>query len=220
MKYEFADASTYKLILEAIANGKAKLNEIKDFIKVKRTDISPYLRNLIEVRMIKREVPVTESINSILGRYFLADNFLKFWFRFVYPRLSAIEEGIFGVKGIKSSYPAYLGGIFEGIVKEFLIKNSEKYFPCTKIGRWWFKGEEIDLVALSEEESRILFTECKWQDKVDARKVLSDLRNKAKLVQWRNGKRKEQFAIFAKSFREKIKEEGVMLFDMEDMDSA
>ena len=93
MRYEFEDVSTYKLILEAIAHGKTKLGDIKDFIGVKRTDISPYLRNLIEVGMIKREIPITEKAKSRLGRYYISDNFLKFWFRFIYPNISAIEGG-------------------------------------------------------------------------------------------------------------------------------
>ena len=53
MKYEFEDASTYKLILEAIANGKTKLNEIKDFIKVKRTDLTPYLKISLKLKWWK-----------------------------------------------------------------------------------------------------------------------------------------------------------------------
>ena len=103
MKYEFEDASTYKLILEAIANGKTKLNEIKDFIKVKRTDLTPYLKNLIEVKMVERIVPITENEKSRKGRYYLGDFFLKFWFRHVYRNLSSIEEGIFNAGIIKKS---------------------------------------------------------------------------------------------------------------------
>ena len=45
--------------------------------KLSRTDLGPYLKNLIEVDMIKREVPVTENVKSRLGRYYLKDNFLR-----------------------------------------------------------------------------------------------------------------------------------------------
>ncbi len=228
MRYEFKDVSTYKLILESISHGKTKLNEIKNFIKLKRTDISPYLRNLTEVGMIKRIVPVTENIKSRLGRYYLSDYFLKFWFKYIYPNLSSIEEGIFNVSIIKDSYNNYLGAVFEDVAKEFLIKEMNKFFQFTKIGRQWgkFKGEkgkntyEIDIVALNDQTKEILFGECKWKEKVNAKKILKELKEKAKYVQWNNDKRKEYYVIFAKSFEKRVKEPNLMLFDLKDMEKV
>jgi len=220
MRYEFEDASTYKLILEAIAFGKTKVNEIKDYIKVKRTDISPYLKNLLEVKMIKRIVPITESEKSRLGRYYLSDNFLKFWFRYIYPNLSSIEEGIFDASIIKKDYNTYLGEIFEEVCKQFLIKNREKIFTFTKIGKWWYKDREIDIVALNEQSKEILFCECKWKEEVDSEKILQQLKEKAQYVKWNTNKRKEYYAIFAKSFKKRIEEKNVLLFDLNDIDES
>lgn len=218
MRYEFKDVSTYKLILEAIAHGKTKLNEIKDYIKLKRTDISPYLRNLLEVRMIKKLAPITEKIKSRLGRYYLSDNFLKFWFRYIYSNLSSIEEGIFDVNIVKNDYNNYLGYVFEDVAKQFLIKEMKKIFSFTKIGRWWHKDKEIDFVAVNDQTKQILFAECKWQNRVNAEKVLTYLKDKSPLVKWHNEKRKEYYAIFAKSFKKKIKQENVLLFDLRDLE--
>lgn len=218
MRYEFKDASTYKLILEAIAQGKTKLNEIKDFIKIKRTDISPYLRNLLEVKMIKRAVPITERSKSRFGRYYISDNFIKFWFRYIYPNLSSIEEGIFELNAIKSDYNSYLGQIFEEVSKQFLIKKGRSIFNFTKIGRWWHKDKEIDIMALNEETKEILFVECKWQERVNPSKILQELKEKAEFVDWNKNKRKECYAIFAKSFKEKLKGENVYLFDLDNFD--
>lgn len=225
MRYEFKDVGTYKLILESIANGKTKINEIKEFIKLKRTDISPYLRNLLEVGMIKRIVPVTENVKSRLGRYYLSDNFLRFWFKYVYPNLSSIEEGIFDSNVIREDYNSYLGTIFEEVSRQFLIKNTKKIFKPTKIGKQWgrFKGErgkntyEIDLVALNDSTNEILFAECKWKSMVDAEKILSELKRKSNYVNWNNKKRVEHYAIFAKSFKKKIKRENVYCFELGDM---
>jgi len=218
MKYEFADSSTYKLILEAIAHGKTKMNEIKDYIKVKRTDISPYLSNLLKVKMVKREVPITENIKSRMGRYYLSDNFIKFWFRYIYPNLSSIEEGIFDTNIIKSDYSSYLGHVFEDVCKQFLIKGMERRqgLLFTRMGRWWHKDREIDIVALNEQTKEILFAECKWQDNVSPKKILVELMEKAKLVDWNTGKRKEHYAIFAKSFSSRNVPREVMLFDLKD----
>lgn len=220
MRYEFEDVSTYKLILEAIAHGKTKLNEIKNYMNVKRTDISPYLRNLIEVGMIKREVPITENVRSRLGRYYISDNFLKFWFRYIYPNVSSIEEGIFDIDIIKGDYNRYLGHIFEDVSKQFLIKERDKIFKFSKIGKWWHKEREIDIVALNESTEEIMFIECKWQDlsakQVD--KILAELKEKSKFVRWNDDTRKEQFAIIAKHIKDKdkLRKKGVLVFDLAD----
>lgn len=220
MKYEFEDTSTYKLILEAIANGKNKLGEIKDFIKVKRTDLGPYLQNLIDVDFIRREVPITENMKSRNGRYCLKDNFLKFWFRYIYPNLSSIESKAFDVSFIKDNYSGYLGRIFEKVCGEFIIKQD--FFRFNRIGRWWYKDKEIDIVALNEQKKEVLFGECKWKEKVNTLEILKDLSEKAKFVDWNSGKRKESFVVFAKSFSKKVSEfEGrkVYCFDLKDLEN-
>lgn len=202
MKLEFEDASTYKLILHAIANGKNTINEIKDFIKVQRTDVTPYIRNLIEVDFIKREVPITENQNSRLGRYYLKDNFLKFWFRYIYPNLSSLEQGIFKVENVKNDYASYLGPVFEEVIKQSLPRF--RFFNFSKLGRWWHKDKEIDIVALHEESKEILLGECKFKENVNAEEIVSELKNKAQYLQWNDGNRTESFAVFAKSFKTKV----------------
>lgn len=52
---------------------------------------------------------------------------------------------------------------------------------------------------------------------MDARKILEELKDKARFVEWRNNSRKEHYAVFAKSFREKIREKDVSCFDLKDM---
>jgi len=220
MKYEFEDTSTYKLILEAIAFGKTKINEIKDYIGVKRTDITPYLKNLMEVKMVKRLVPITEKEKSRYGRYYISDNFLKFWFRYIYENLSSIEEGIFDVNTIKQNYNVYLGEVFEEVCRQFLIRNREKIFSFTKIGKWWYKDKEIDIVAFNEQSREILFCECKWKEEVDAKEILQELKEKAQYVDWNKNERKEYYAIFAKSFKNKSEDKEVFYFELKDIEEC
>lgn len=202
LRYEFDNPSTYKLIIEAIANGKTKVNEIKDFLKVQRTDISPYLKNLSEIGLVKREIPVNESQNSRNGRYYLDDNFLKFWFKFIYPNLSGIGERNFKASAIKAKYPEFLGPVFEHVCRQFIARNGK----FAKIGKWWNKGTEIDIVCLDEESKHALFAECKWKEKVNAEKIAKELAAKAGKLEWHNQSRQETLAVFAKSFSKTIKE--------------
>jgi len=218
MRYEFNRPGVYKSILEAIAFGCTTLNEIKMHIKAKRTDISPYLSNLIDVEMILREVPVLENITSRRGRYFLKDNFLKFWFRYIYPNLSAIEEGLFRIESIKQNYSQYLGPIFEDVVKDLIIHTQKLEF--TTIGRWWWKEYEMDLVALNQLGNSITFIECKWQENVNAERIFHDLMEKKDYINWNLNDRKEHFIIFAKSFYKKVSEydgKDCQCFDLDDI---
>jgi hypothetical protein len=219
--YEFDAPSTYKLILEAIALGKVKLNDIKMHLNLPRTDLSPYLRNLIAVDLIKREVPLTETANSRHGRYFLKDNFLKFWFRYIYPNLSSLEAGLFDVTEIQASYSQYIGPIFDEVAKQYLGVTG--IFPCNQIGRWWWKDVEIDIVALSETRLEALFCECKWEEQVDALAILKRLSQKVLFFQWNLADRQNCYAIFAQSFARETQEfEGVPVFciDLTKMEEA
>ncbi len=217
MKYEFEDIGTYKHILEAIAFGKNTPVEIRNFMGVRHSDITPYLRNLMEVEFIERAVPVLESEKSKLGRYFLKDNFLRFWFRFIYPNLSAIEEGIFSIDEIKSEYNTYLGRIFEKAAKEFIIEMNNKNtlpFRLQKLGRWWRKGEEIDLVGLMEKgkKKQAIFFEVKWSTlrKGEIKRILTDLVRKSELLGLKDYEK--HFGIIAK----KTAEKKGLIFDLKD----
>ncbi|RLF63799.1 MAG: ATP-binding protein, partial [Thermoplasmata archaeon] len=223
LRYKFTETRTYRRILEAIALGKTTPKEIRDFTGMRHSEITPYLRNLIETGLVVREVPITEKPNSKLGRYYVADNFLAFWFRFVYPNLSLMEEGIFDVNEIRGAYNHYLGPIFEKIARQFLIElnRAEKLpFKFTKVGKWWRKGEEIDLVALNERERKALFVEAKWKElsKREARGILKDLERKAELVGLEGWEK--SYGLVARRIKEKeeLRGEGWLVWDLEDFE--
>ncbi len=223
LKYEFTETRTYRRILEAISLGKTTPKEIRDFIGMRHSDVTPYLRNLIETGLVVREVPITEKPNSKRGRYYLADNFLAFWFRFIYPNLSAIEEGIFDVEEVKRDYSHYLGPVFEKVAKQVLIelnKTGRLPFRFTKIGQWWRKSEEINLVALNESEKKALLGEVKWKElsEREARGVLRDLERKAELVGLEGWER--SYGIVAKGVegKEELRAGGRWVWDLEDFE--
>ena len=114
---------------------------------------------------------------------------------------------------------AFPGKHFEAIVQEILeVLNERELLPFrfTKIGRWWHKEKEIDVVALNGEIKRTIFCECKWRGNVDAPKIVRDLRRKAGFVPVES--EKEYYMVFAKSFGKRIEEEDVILYDLEDME--
>ncbi len=213
---EFRDPAPYVSILSAIAQGTTKFAEISQACGIGSHKLPKYLLVLERVKIIEKEIPVTErKTRAKITRYRIKDNFYKFWFTYVFKNKAMIELGLEKevLDTIMKDFNAYVGKCFEDVCMEWLI--DAKVFPLTKIGHWWHKDKEIDIIAVNELEKGILFAECKWQDNVDAGKVLAELKEKAKSVDWSNGKRKENYAIFAKSFKGRI--EGAMLFDLKDM---
>jgi AAA+ ATPase superfamily predicted ATPase len=122
-----------------------------------------------------------------------------------------MENEVFN--SIRKELNSYTGKMFEGVCKEFIINS--KFFSAVKIGGWWHKDKEIDIVALNDQTKDILFAECKWGNKIDAREVLKGLKEKSKLVDF-NAK-SITYAVFAKSFKERFREPNVFLFDLDGM---
>ncbi|KAF5419678.1 MAG: hypothetical protein C5S49_00305 [Candidatus Methanogaster sp.] len=94
-------------------------------------------------------------------------------------------------------------------------------FKFSRIGRWWHKDDEIDIVALNEGTKEILFIECKWKhlDHRSVSRVIGSLKEKAKHFRWNNEKRKEYFGIMAKKIedKEKFRKIGYLVFDLDDL---
>lgn len=236
IKTELAESSTYMSILKLISEGKTKSVEIADSLSIKTTSLN-YFLNILEKDMgfIKKELIVTEQKErqkKVI--YKMNDPFFKFWFRYIYPYKSdiEIENTDYVIQKIENDINSFTGYCFEDVCKEILLKSNKidepTPFKFSKIGSWWGhkredglrKELEIDIVALNENTRKILFCECKWQKNVDAKKVLDDLKEKSKFVEWNNENRGEYYAVFAKSFKNKISEPDTILFDLKDLDNA
>jgi hypothetical protein len=204
MKQELRETTNYFNILKATAFGKTKYGEIVNFSKLDKTIVSKYLDNLISLRIIEKEFPITQKKETRNAIYKFKDNYFNFWFRFVYPNKSLIEEKKQKelVSSMKEDLNLYLSSIFEKLCRE-LLWNTQIGFTPTKIGKWWHKDQEIDIVALNEKTKQIFFGECKWQNNVNAESVLKDLKEKANHVDWNKRNRTEYYAVFAKSFKKK-----------------
>ncbi len=185
LRYEFEEVGTYKRILEAIAAGRTKLGEIKSFVR--RESISEYMKNLIELELIDYIKPI---IGGRRGIYRIKDNFTRFWYRYIYPNLSEIEAGLYIVNDIRRDYDSYLGEVYEKIALEHIIHEiKEGRLPIVnKIGKWWHRGEEIDIVGLKGRDIGI-FVEVKWSNLTykDVKRVYQELITKSR---WFNVRKK------------------------------
>ncbi len=220
LREEFREPRVYTLILKYISLGYNSLGEISSATGMDKGNVSKYLSVLEETQIIEHVLPFGQRKRGI---YILKDPFFNFWFKFVYPNISDLEIGLIDevASRIFKELNAYYGIMFERLVLE-LVKSRAINFPISFdwVGKWWHKDKEIDLLALNSNTNQIVFCECKWQENVDARKVLNELRNKVKFVRWRNEERMEYYAIFAKSFKERVEDRNVFLFDLKDLENS
>ncbi len=203
LQKEVSEIGSYFSLLRVIAQGNEKLSTISSAAGIKQTAVTPYLAILSELEIVGREVPVTESnpAKSKKGRYFIKDNFLRLWFRFVYPYRGMIESNHaeFVMNVIRNHFiDNHLSYVYENICREKMWEYNGKLFTFDKVGRWW--GEKgIDIVAYDSMGQNIIFGECKYSSTPKGMDVLLSLQKKAPYVKWNNQKRKEYFVLFSRS---------------------
>jgi len=211
LTYEFNEPSTYTNILKAISQGNTKLNEVANYTGIDSRRLSSYIDILINLNLVKKIVPVTAKAEKYRGAiYEITDKYLLFWHKFIQPNRALIElrkkEEL--LQQINKNINKHTSKIFEEISKEHVQQTKEYRKTGTQWGK--YKGEtgkntyEIDIVALNEETKEILFAECKWQDNVNPEKIIEELIEKAGHVEWNKEERKEEYALYAKTFKKKI----------------
>jgi AAA+ ATPase superfamily predicted ATPase len=153
------DYGIYFSILSLIASSKTARGEIESMLGF---DIGGYLDKLEnEYQIISRKKPFGAKEGSRNNKYFIEDNFLNFWFRFIYKYSSAVEIGNLDYVRtiVEHDYETYSGLLLERYFRQQLIE--EKRF--SDIGNYWDrKGEnEIDIIAVNEMEKRLCCYEVK-----------------------------------------------------------
>lgn len=205
--------SRYMEILEEMAYGATKTSDIANKVGLETSNLSPYLNKLKELELVQKKTPVTAG-EKARGIYRISDDFFRFYFRFIYPNKSELEshkiEEI--TENIDQKLSEHTSQTFEQVCQE-LIRKTGGY---AKIGSWWYKEDEIDVVALNEKENTILFGECKWTNQKVGENLLRQLEEKAETVRWKNNQREQKFALFSKSgFTNKLKQKADERNDIE-----
>ena len=207
LQQEVSEVGSYFSIIKAIAAGNSKLSAISSILEIKSTSLTKYLKTLIDLDILEREVPITEENpeKSKKGLYKIKDNYLRFWFAFVYPNMSFIESGhsrIVMSKIRNSLVKNHIAFVYEDVCKERMWDlNGEGAWPFnfTKIGRYWDSKDEIDIVALDPEGKNLILGECKyWAEPVGV-SVLRDLEAKTDSVAWERDNRKVWYVLFSAS---------------------
>lgn len=203
LKQEVREPAIYNAVITAIATGASKISEISGKIDEDTSVCATYIKNLISLGIVKKEMPYGEKS----GRktiYSIEDNMFRFWYRFVPENTSLISRGAadLAYSRIAPELSAYMGGVFEEICKQYLwrlLLAGKCAVSFTELGRWWGTNpktrtqEEIDIMGTDKDSA--LFGECKWtNDKVDLG-VLETLVERSNLFHFG----KTHFYLFSKS---------------------
>jgi hypothetical protein len=208
LQEELREPRNYFSILRAIAQGNTRLNSIAQAARVgDATTTGRYLDILQDMRVVVRAVPATESRpeKSKRGLYHLGDAFLRFWFRYVHPHQGSLDLGLADAvleQRVRPTFDQYIGYAFEEAAQAHiarLARTGQLDFLPERIGRWWDRAGEVDVVAVGEVDGALLLGECKWSGNPVGMDVLDDLRQKAGLVDPDGRWPRVSYALFAKS---------------------
>lgn len=173
--------TNYFSIIKVIADGNHKLGTIAEILGLETSALTPYLKTLSELGFIEKQVPVTEknAEKTRKGLYFISDNFLRFWFRYVYPYKGELELDNTQIsldeldKDFKEKFVAFA---YDDICKEIfarLCSDKAIDFTPSKIGSYWLNDKsgntQIDVMAVDTVNKRLFAGECKYHNQpIDA----------------------------------------------------
>ena len=179
---EKSNPVAYNSIIDAIANGKTKYNEIQTTTGM--SDISFCLKNLMAAEIVeRRETPKPY--------YIIADSMINFYFRYVAPGASLINSGkgnIYYKQKVKQNLHHFMGSVFEKMAKDYILSNvGTKKIPCfltdvveyqnsVKVGKD-IKLIEIDLLGM-DSKKYVLAGECKFKSEKFDKEDLDSLEDK------------------------------------------
>lgn len=181
LKSEFLTAVNFFSIIKTIADGNHKLGKIASALGQESSSLTPYLSTLSDLGFIEKRTPITEK-NPEKSRkelYFIADNFLRFWFCYVYPYKGELELDNMQIvldeihKDFKEKFVAFA---YEDICKDIFAKlcsNNAISFVPSRIGSYWlndYDGDtEINVMSVDHQNKQVFAGECKYHTKpVDA----------------------------------------------------
>ena len=177
LKQEVREPAIYNAIITAIATGASRMAEISTKVGEDSSVCSTYVKNLIALGIIRKEVPYGEKTTR-KTIYSIEDNMFRFWYRFVPENNSIIARGAveLAYRRIEPHLSDYMGHIFEDICSQYLwalLLKGKSPVDFSELGRWWGTDPrtrsqtEIDSMA-DQDRQAALFGECKWtNEKVD-----------------------------------------------------
>lgn len=231
LRQEVQEPGVYSAIIEAIAGGASKANEIATKTGEASAKCLKYIKTLTELCIIYKETPFGEKDSSRKTLYRISDFMFRFWYRYVSENKTLLEtdaQDIVWQRKIMPDYSNYMGLVFESICRDYLLnRNMREELPIlfTEMGRWWgtdsktHQQVEIDLIA--NDKNDFLICECKWKNELLDYSVLDDLKKKADVFS--TNRENTYYVLFSKSgftqaiINEASRDENIILVNLNDI---
>lgn len=155
-------------MLQAVAYGANEPNQIAQRVNRPVTALSGALGFLVDYGLLQRRSPFTVANpeRTRQTRYYISDNYLSFWFRFVLPNRSALEQGRAGYvweTKIAPQLSAYMGPRFEELCRQFIRLHPDMWaHRVGELGVWWRASDELEIVG-HDNATVVLTAEAKWR---------------------------------------------------------
>ncbi len=230
LQEQLAEPRNYMTILEAIAQGHRVPQEMAASSGLKGSHVSKYLGVLQDLRLVRRDVPATvrRPERSRKGRYAITDPYLRFYFRFLARRQDDIALGRIQStwQHIRRQLISFIGAnTFEELCREWVsVQGDAGKLPLVpeRVGSYWSKEAQVDVVAIDWSQKQILLGEVKWSRDQVGRSVVNGLVAKTGNVV-PAGDWTVHYAFFARAgftaaARAAADEVGAVLVDLERLD--
>lgn len=223
-----SERKVFYSIIEAISIGKRKLSDIAAYTRIKETQLPQYMDDLIfSLEVVIREIPIDAGPDTRRSLYYIAMPAMEFWFRYLHRYWSLVELGLTEqlTKMIMDDINNFFATRFEFFAREFLVELSKKGelpFEIWKIGRWWRKKYEIDIVAIGPKNKAYLAIACRW-GKLTLRKALTEIeKTKQHAAYMKISGQKAYYGIIAKEIQKKetLRELGYLVWDIRDIEQT
>lgn len=185
---DVGDVAQASAVLAFVGEGAHRATEIAARMQRPVTDMTRPLLRLSELGLIAKDIPFGADEKSKKSFYRISDQFLDFWYTYVWPNWSRDDflETEDEQKSFEKTFNSYLGGVWERLVAVILRKHGLPGVEGRLRGcrRWWGNGlnrvpMEIDVVAESVDGTTLVVGEAKLSlTKREAEHALSELKAK------------------------------------------
>lgn len=187
------EPDNYIALFNAIANGYRTQKEMMAYTGLAQGHVSSYLSVLEAAGFIERRVPVTAGPKSRQSRYHITDPYLRFYYRFLSSRQTQLALGVQepALTEVKRHLLDFIGThTWEELCREWVLRAGavgKLPFLVDRVGSYWDKTVQVDVVGINKMEKTLIIGECKWSPKRIEIDVIKTLRQKTSAVVPRQG---------------------------------
>lgn len=188
LEEELRQPGIYFSLLEELAGGERNTADLASALRTPSKGLSVYLKTLRDMQVIERIAPIDAGRDFRDYRYRIDDNFMRFWFHFVFPFQDDLRSGLppqdLYAGEIEPALSEHVAPLFEKLCREWTRRTLGTH--ASRVGTWWGnataanrragdrQSEEIDIVGTRRSRVTII-GECKWTVSRMNIKVLTDL---------------------------------------------